>query len=154
MTYHVKPNYSEVSREDLAYFAGLLDGEGYVGLTRYDPKGKLPAIRVALVIAMTDRRPMDWLEGTFGGTVSPGRTPSYGKTVYTWTLRAKDAADLLSIVRDRLLVKQAQADLVIEFAKTLRTKSGPIRLSAEIVAERERLYLESRKLNQKGSVAA
>ena len=70
---------------DLAYIAGLFDGEGCVSYKQYDRKRSnnkkaYPTWSIRMEIAMTDRSILYWVHEVLGvGTVNPNRY----KTKYT-----------------------------------------------------------------------
>ena len=70
---------------DLAYIAGLFDGEGCVSYKQYDRKRSnnkkaYPTWSIRMEIAMTDRSILHWVHEVLGvGTVNPKRY----KTKYT-----------------------------------------------------------------------
>ena len=61
--YDARLNLSETDR---AYMAGLIDGEGYVGVTSVERAGALQ-YRSDLRLEMTDSLAMRWVADTFGG---------------------------------------------------------------------------------------
>ena len=71
---------------DLAYIAGIFDGEGCVSYKQYDRQRKhnkkpYPTWQIRLEISMTDRSILVWINETLGvGTVSPKRY----KTKYSY----------------------------------------------------------------------
>ena len=64
---------------DLAYIAGIFDGEGCVSYKQYNRQRKhnkkpYPTWQIRLEISMTDRSILVWINETLGvGTVSPKR---------------------------------------------------------------------------------
>jgi hypothetical protein len=66
-----------VDREELAWAAGFLDGEGHFG--RHRRKGARPGGRLAIQVAQQDRRPLDRLQAILGGRVYGPYGP-YGQT--------------------------------------------------------------------------
>ncbi len=88
----------------LAYIAGLIDGEGYVGVSDG---------RWIVQIGMTDRGVMDWLRG-FGGSWRAERMNQKWKELYRWrVLRCRDVLALLTAVRPYLRTKAKAADEAI-----------------------------------------
>ena len=90
-----------VSESDIAYIAGLFDGEGSISYKQYMRKRKhqkkaYPTWSIRMEIAMTDRSVLIWLHEILGvGTVNPKRY----KTKYTvgwkkqgrWRCQFRDA---------------------------------------------------------------
>jgi len=81
-------------RSDLAYCAGLFEGEGSVGVKRSGPDGRYayPCAQVH----MTDLEPLERLHGTLGGNLSgPYDAPGGRKPRWTWTLNGFDKVEQL-----------------------------------------------------------
>lgn len=150
----------------LAYLGGLIDGEGSIVIYKSKPQkasrrnghvfyGKSPRYTMELVIAMTDRRAIDWVKERFGGTVyaqTYRRSPKH-RAVFVWRIGASKASGLLKSVLPFLKIKYAQAEQAIYLQdKLIRQPGGaktkPIRPDEAI--ERERCYLRNRALNQRG----
>lgn len=110
---------------DLAYLAGIIDGEGTVvhgaGVTRM----------TALRVAMTDKVVIDWLQSTFGGTIYTKPKSPRGKAYYEWTLQGQDRLlDLIPQIIPYALCKRPQLERMIDLLTHLRTKpSGYVKVS-------------------------
>jgi hypothetical protein len=96
---------------DDRYAAGLIDGEGYIGILEvgdyFHPR---------LKVSMTDKgRPcLDALAAEYGGTVRPGR-PVGERTRATleWALSGAEALACIERVRPYLLIKSKPADVAL-----------------------------------------
>lgn len=161
---------------ELAYFAGLLDGEGCIRVKRqrkyWGPKQALDGWQygVAVYIANTVRAPLDQVCTLFGGSVA--RQSSQGregqKPVYRWTIGQLQAERFLRAVRPYMRIKHAQADNALAFrrwqgtGRKHRTKIVGERsfpnlyggrmipnraYSDEYLAECERFFLRAKELN-------
>ena len=107
-------------QEALAYFAGILDGEGNVEV-HYRHHN---TIGTRLTISNTSLEVMNWLLGNFDGTVYARRSEnSSRKTIYNWRISGEKARDLLKLVLPYLVIKVEQAKLVLRFWE-LREKWG------------------------------
>lgn len=96
-------NPTSVTTSQWAYLAGLMDGEGYVGI-----HGR--AARFA--IEMTDEPAIRWLHSVFGGKVWPVK----GTNKPAWGWNAIRKADVLLIARGILpyvIVKAARVSAAI-----------------------------------------
>lgn len=96
------------------YSAGLIDGEGYIGIQESGG-----SFQVRLKIQMTDKglsalRLMERLHGGKLEPATPGRDER-ARATYTWRLTGKAAALVIAEVRPMLLVKAAAADIALEF---------------------------------------
>ena len=122
-----------LNTEQLAYLAGIFDGEGSVTITRTYNKHK-PAISrnsrslgnpnpgvsermiMQVAVAMTDRAIPEWLHEEFGGRFMSRRFPGTTyKERWDWLASANIAKDFLRIILPHLRLKRLQAQLAIEF---------------------------------------
>lgn len=143
----------------IAYAAGLIDGEGTVRINKMRAternQSKQPHYVGLVAIGMVTPTPLKFLQGLFNcGTIREERVPN-ARSIWRWTINAKsDVVTLLDAVRPYLLVKHEQADLVIDFIKNKKPpfnrKAG---LSEEEIRWREDVYQKVRKLNAVGAAA-
>lgn len=148
----------------LAYLAGILDSDGFISAhrtTKTTRRGEAEwtstyhSARVG--IAGTRRQPHDLAALHFGGSVNAyePKNPAH-RVQFNWVASGRIAAVVLRTVRPYLLVKAEQADLALQlqdlvmaqFAEIKATCKPPYRISPEMIAPRERLYLAIRGLNQ------
>lgn len=109
--------------EEIAYSAGLFDGEGSVSLATRSAKRtedglpyKSPALYLQL--SSTDTELIKWLKDTWQmGSVFIGYRPSRPnhRTAHTWRLSRTDAETFLNAVLPYLRTKRQQALLAIEY---------------------------------------
>lgn len=142
-----------MTNEEMAYLAGLIDGEGYLGIARSRTsaaaKGCKRGIsyRLMLSVKMTDIRPLEFAHRTTGvGTVRVERRVEGQRLVYGWDVWSRQAAELIRQIRPWLLVKGEVADLCLEFQAAMRSP-GRNGLSDEEWELRERLSSQVRELN-------
>jgi len=139
---------------DLAYAAGIMDGEGTIGITEVKADGKRrksPTIRAYIAVVMTDPVIPAWFAQMFGGTINtyPPRRQGH-KPATHWRISGGRAEDVCRAILPYLKLKQEQAKLVIEFrgrTKTWTTKTLPV---AELAARREYVS-QIRDLNRRGA---
>lgn len=96
---------------ELAYIAGIVDGEGSISLfSGYTNKTHVyPVVKVA----NTDRKLIDWLRDTVGvGAVYHSRSRNGCKDVYHWHVASAEAYELLCQIRPYLIIKAHRADVV------------------------------------------
>jgi hypothetical protein len=95
---------AKLERDNLSYFAGLLDGEGSVGFFSH---GKGRPLRFVLEITMTSPNVIQWLYDNFGGSImeKPPRKEGY-KPAWRWYMYGDKAIELYRLVNPLLLVKQ------------------------------------------------
>ena len=113
-----------VSESDIAYIAGLFDGEGSISYKQYMRKRKhqkkaYPTWSIRMEIAMTDRSVLIWLHEILGvGTVNPKRY----KTKYTvgwkkqwrWRCQFRDAYYVARLLWPYVHVKLPGIQKIIE----------------------------------------
>lgn len=126
-----------------AYVAGIIDGEGYIGLKRETWKEELVVVSVTPVLT-------DYLLQQYGGATycyddaDPNHRPQY-----RWIVTGQKAVDVLTEVRPHLLIKRRQAELAIECRNgyiDLRGKSDDVKSDER--NRREKLRLAISNLNQ------
>jgi len=102
-----------------AYAAGLIDGDGSIVACRVNRNdGRKNSYAISVEVCMSDGRPIDFLFGTFGGSV---RQRNYKNTnfkatkfsQYHWYLKASKAKAFLKKILPFLRLKRRQAELAI-----------------------------------------
>ena len=142
--------------EILAYTAGIVDGEGYIGIRKGKPttSRKNFSYDLTVAIAMTDKEIIDWLHGTFGGgsCFSKLRDPKH-KPAHRWAIWNNKAEIFLRSIQPFIRVKANQVKVglllceSIEEGRRLNHREG---VPSEMLIFRENLYIQLRKLNEKG----
>ncbi len=143
------------SVETRAYIAGLFDGEGCVTIAVQVGPGSLRrSHRLQISIANCDERLMLWLFETVGGSVKPRKSRSVKhRPGYDWKLFGRNAGELLSVIRDFLIIKKEQADTALAFLAVNRqhgSKAGKP-LSDSVVEQRDSFRRKILRLNKKGA---
>ena len=156
---------NQISDTSAAYLAGLIDGEGSIGLfinhcpTRRSTKG---AVIARLKIGMCDEALIKWLQShTESGTVTSWKHKESPKWKPCWVIawHGRHAAAVINAVWPYLRLKRPQAKLLmqwIDIAMEWQAKLGgrartDRRYPDSVWTEVERLALEIKKLNQKGT---
>jgi hypothetical protein len=121
---------------ELAYIAGLIDGEGYIGIKRSQPYQHLtgrvnPGYHARLCIKMVEESAIRFLAETLGGWYFEEKRPNGGlskRRLFSYQATDKAAAEVLRAVLPYLRVKRANAEAVLELramqenARQYRTK--------------------------------
>jgi|SRR5882724_1042560 len=95
---------------DVAYAAGLFDGEGTVGVERYGGRG----YNVTARVTNTNLDVLEWLRSRFGGfTQQAYAAHDNRKACFYWTAKAKIAEAFLEAVRPYLIIKRRQATIAL-----------------------------------------
>lgn len=128
-------------RDVRAYIAGFLDGEGYISLCK-GHNGYRPTLEVSGV----DSRPLRLIQSFYGGKLYVARKKKTGhKDAKRLVMNRRE--DLLRILEDvtpHMIVKAAQAKLMLEYLhRYLKNKTAP-------VGEREVYYKAFLVLNGRG----
>lgn len=99
-----------LKNEDLAYFAGLFDGEGSVCLVRRQcEKDATPCYMLEAGVTNTCIAPLLELKHSFGGHISENRLDLNHlgkKRCWTWRVDAKKAAKFLTFIFPYLRIKK------------------------------------------------
>jgi len=157
-----------MKKTEFAYIAGIVDGEGSIGITRpmsFCSKkqtrgtGKRPdvvernkkghekgAIRcpyVQVSVANTNEWLIHWLHFNFGGSIyceQPGKNPLSKRACWRWNITNKKAAEFLKLVLPYLKIKQEQAELAILFQSN-KIPSKKVTDEQRAVEETQRLIM-------------
>lgn len=141
--------------EELAYLAGLVDGEGYIGIAKNKSTrhhcgyGYTPMVKVAA----TDRRMVEYFDGRFAGGFIEHRIykSDRWKDSYCWSIRNwKLVSQVLGDLRPYLRIKTEQADTVLKLVQQATNIWGRGAMPAEELARRDDLYARIRLLNHRG----
>lgn len=143
-----------MTKAELGYLAGIIDGEGSIGIKKHDrkrPNGESYRI-FAFVIGAgnTDKALIDWVYAkTRVGYISPQNRPYPWNVLYQWRAQGNDATKILRMILPYLLCKKTRAELALMFQKTNdhssynRWKLMPHR----IYQKRKNYYLMMRNIN-------
>ena len=118
--------------EKLSYFAGIIDGEGTITIYRQIYKsGYEPTYGMRLLVSSTDMILLEWCKENFEGTIQTIRCGEANhRDTYQWVLGMKKTRRVLLKVMPYLLIKQKQAELVLEFYE--KCKRGQSRVGSYV----------------------
>ena len=105
-----------MTTEQLAYLAGLFDGEGSVGLYVNNPKATdHHSIVLRVSVSNTDRGVLEWAKATVGsGSIRQKEDSQHTrKTAWVWSLCSCQAVDFLEHILPWLHIKTAQVEVVL-----------------------------------------
>jgi hypothetical protein len=139
-----------------AYAAGFFDGEGYIGIGRTkkvrDTEG--PFYTLNITVTNTNLEVLERFRSTFGGRVTHKSDNSERwKQCHYWRASSWGAVGFLQAVLPFLVVKRRQAEIALDFQRTMRHTGN--RWQVAPPAERERresLYQQILVLNKRGPV--
>ena len=136
---------------DLAYLAGLIDGEGCFVLHDHGNH----KFGCSLAIGNTDPRMTEWLRARFGGSVGIESRGSRCKLVYRWTASAKDLDSIIQAVLPFLIIKRDRAELILAYRRTLNPPISGQRkadvTSQAVKTERRAIHSQLAVLNKRGA---
>jgi len=148
-----------MNQNDIAYIAGLFDGEGTVDYAKRKEKRKTKSgsiksywcWKITMRIQMTDKYVLEWVADTLGvGTVrkrnrSPSRKPHW-KDSWLWKCCHREALQVAKLLWPHLQVKLHKVEQIIDHytidndeAYTVHHDVDPPRPSAKVI------YLNERK---------
>ena len=113
-----------MKKTDLAYIAGIVDGEGCIDITRSRNKNTTDSLGSRIQVVMTEEYIPKWLQLSFGGSVNkykprtPNRQPSYA-----WQANGRTAITFLNAILPYLIIKRPQAEIVIRL-EALKPRYG------------------------------
>ena len=132
-------------REDLAYLAGIIDGDGSICII-YNKKKDNYYAKVA--VGMTDKAPIDLLCAIFPSHMWADKLKS-GKTIWKWHTVYSNVVPFLRAIYEFLRVKKEQADIIFEFF-SVECKHRRQGLPEEEKKRRKQLCEKLRQLHRGG----
>lgn len=126
------PEGVQPSSQQLAYLAGVFDGEGsicvWMDTKAYD------SMAVTVSVGMNDREAIDLFQGAFGGSiVYVKRSNPRHKNSWRWAVKCRKAKVALEALLPHLLIKKRPALLALELISTITHIGGRV-----AVGERDR----------------
>jgi hypothetical protein len=153
---------------DLAYAAGIIDGEGCISICQ---RANRLTYRATVVVQMCDPQAIEFLHKTFGGSLNfqrVQRQPNH-RPCHAWGVAAKEASYVCRLLLPFLRVKRQQALNVIELqqihAKITRNtnlqrasrhgeygpaRKGKFQIDPELLRQCEALNNLQHELNHRG----
>lgn len=142
---------------EYAWAAGIIDGEGYIGMTKNKPgvnRRITISFQIRISVRMTHRDTIEKLHSLFGGTfkVCNLRNKTKWKCCYEWYAGDKCTINVLTLVLPYLVTKKSQAELVLDYRKQcfLTKPKGQNQCSPEITNLRFEYFKRLSELNKKG----
>ena len=129
------------------YAAGLIDGEGYIGI-----QATGGSYQVRLKVSMSDKGlpALHALAKLYGGRVRPDRSATeQTRASHTWVLTGEAAVIVIRKLRPLFLIKGAAADVALEFDQMLTASpKRPNRGRVWTEAMRERAEMLKRRIQE------
>lgn len=99
---------------DLAWAAGIIDGEGSIGAYTQGNSTNI----LSVTVGSTDFRMVQKLYDMFGGHLREANPCASGRTFWHWKATAKCATSMLQLVLPYLVTKREQAEVALVFSGT------------------------------------
>ncbi len=112
---------------NLDYLAGIVDGEGTVGLTIRRKKNEIqPYIAIANTVkSLMDEIGKFYTENNLTWCISTKQPRKKEHRVsYTITVKGRDAIRLASLLKNRLMIKSVQAGLLVDEYASCTPRNG------------------------------
>lgn len=135
------------SKTQLAYFAGIIDGEGCFCIQI--PGNKSHTLR--LFVMSTSKCLIDYLFQTFGGYQYSRKIEKLTwKIRHEWFVDREILDELLPLLRPYMVIKKEHLEVAIEFRKTFPKIRNYHKIPNEFILVREDCHRRMRLLNKKG----
>jgi len=135
----------ETVREVRAWAAGLIDGEGSIGIYQHTIRPR-PSWALQVTVGMTHRPTIERLHAMFGGYMRGVNRRSPRRRLWFWQVSSATAVRVVRLVRPWLVTKAEEADLALRFAETIGPKG--IKTSAGVNEIRRGLGDEKRRVKR------
>ncbi len=136
---------------DLAYTAGIMDGEGSIGIAKHQSKSCKRGYTLELCVQVTssDEWLCQWLKFGYGGSLSHSINNA-GNPMWHWIIAARKASVFLKLMHPFLKLKKPQAELAILFQDAKRY-GGHKTDKQWAVEEAQRIVLQNMHRRPSGS---
>lgn len=139
---------------DLAWAAGFVDGEGWIGIKRLVQRRRTDGsaygcnenYEACLSVAQNDPAPLVKLHKLFGGSIKLHHRQQNQRISYVWQVRSKRSEKVCEELMPFFVVKRGQAAVLLAFRETIRYDSTA-GLSEKTVQMRRNLYERMKGLN-------
>lgn len=134
----------------LSYFAGIIDGEGCIGIEHLSPNKtrKKDYYTCRLTVINTNEDIMKLLVHYFKGSYDIRKRIEGRKKCFRWHVFGPDLEIALNQLLPHLFIKKSQALIVLQYRETVG-KTG-WNVSDEVLQKRKELWLRCKELNSVG----
>ncbi len=125
-------------KTDLAYIAGIIDGEGSISIIHASPRRRNPGGEIYAQVGVTNTNEwlIQWLHFNFGGGVNmekAGRNPLSKQNIWRWNLSHQKARTFLVLILPYLRIKRQEAELAILHQKSKSKEQRVVREAQAIL---------------------
>ena len=145
----------KLTNEELAYAAGIIDGEGHIMICKWrmelSKKYKCvsPTFYLRCGMTNTEEKMVDFFYNRWGASKKKRdrthRNPKW-KICYEWTIQSRMAMEFLKEIYPYLITKKEKARIAIDFQEGMG-KFGKKQLPKEEVARRNKCWGQLNKQN-------
>jgi len=142
-------NMQKITREDLIYLAGLIDGDGCFLISKRTKLTAAGAIQymIKLQVQSINEAFIDELISTFGGVKIINRKKPPRNNLYGMEFTGNILTHICELLIPFLKLKKINAENVLEMRRTYNGRGGRIIVPDDNLAIRDKCFLISRSLN-------
>lgn len=115
------PRFRKAKGADLAYTAGIIDGEGCIGIYPQQKKW----FRLNVTVSNTNEWLIQWFKFNYGGHITSYPEHGTRKDKWVWEIWTKQAGKFLELIIPYLKIKKPQAELAIRFQQQKHCRGAP-----------------------------
>lgn len=127
-----------MKKTDIAYIAGIVDGEGCIYLESKKNKNSR-ATQLSVSVGSTDKWLCEMLKFSFGGCVYDMKSKTM--QCWKWEIRCRQASAFLEVVYPYLKLKKPQAEICIQFQKARHVNNWQHKTEEEKAIEEAQIIL-------------
>jgi len=151
-----------MTKVELAYMAGIMDGEGSIGINKIKNYNgtNTTYYRLLVQVGMVEGCIPQWLCDSFGGSIAVRPKIKPRRAVTNWQIANKQAVIFLQAILPYLKIKKQQAEIAIDFqSKRLQScgaigkRGRPFKTSAEQKDEEAQFIMMKTLKKQEGTYA-
>lgn len=127
----------EYAIEQIAYLAGIIDGEGsiYIGNFSCNPKTRAKYYQTNIEVTNCDQSLMDWLLDTFGGRIykyTEKQTPKcHRRNYFRWIMCGEGVTHICELILPFLICKKTQCEIMIKMRATYKGRGKGISIKGK-----------------------
>lgn len=137
-----------MKKTDIAYLAGLFDGEGCICIGKEKARGERPhpSYHLECSVSMCNEYLPNLYRFSFGGSVFfyKDRHPNH-QPAWQWHISARKASGFLNTILPYLTIKKGEAELAIKFQSAKRYSGRPKTEGEFALEEAQKILLASFK---------
>ena len=122
-----------------SYAAGLIDGEGYIGIIK-DNSNRSYNIRVQISMSDKGKFALERMKDKYGGSISKdNKATNRVRQAYGWTVTGRKAVELLRIIQPDSMVKKEVINIALRYwnliEKANKKPNGQVEWTPELEAK-------------------